>query len=247
MIERVCRGLDEAGLLDSSCIVTHRSQVEITRKSVGNQVALLAEPQKRGTFTAVALAASYLHSVKKINLEEIVVVIPVDSYVEASFFSQLRQFPSVLSESQADIALIGVTPEFPSTQFGYILPSEGSEGTSFLNVKQFAEKPDELAAAEFITCGGLWNCGVFSCSLGYLLSTMMERNLSADYMELVEHYDELPERSFDYEVLEHTQRAVVIPYTGVWADIGSWDALTPHLQEKVIGRGAFLRIQKEPI
>lgn len=47
MIERVCRGLDEAGLLDSSCIVTHRSQVEITRKSVGNQVALLAEPQKR--------------------------------------------------------------------------------------------------------------------------------------------------------------------------------------------------------
>lgn len=145
----------------------------------------------------------------------------------------------MLSESQADIALIGVTPEFPSTQFGYILPSEGSEGTSFLNVKQFAEKPDEMAAAEFISCGGLWNCGVFSCSLGYLLSTMVERNLSADYMELVERYDELPERSFDYEVLEHTQRAVVITYTGVWADIGSWDALTPHLQEKVIGREHF--------
>ncbi|MBY3623195.1 cupin domain-containing protein [Acinetobacter sp. CUI P1] len=239
MIERVCRGLDEAGLLDSSCIVTHRSQVEITRKSVGDQVALLAEPQKRGTFTAVALAASYLHSVKKIDLEEIVVVIPVDSYVEASFFRQLQQFPSVLSESQADIALIGVTPEFPSTQFGYILPSEGSGGTSFLNVKQFAEKPDELAAAEFISSGGLWNCGVFSCSLGYLLSSMMERKLSVDYMELLERYDELPERSFDYEVLEHTRRAVVIPYRGIWADIGSWDALTPHLQEKVIGRGSI--------
>lgn len=52
MIERVCRGLEEVGLLDSSCIVTHRSQVEITRKSVGAQVPLLAEPQKRGTFTA---------------------------------------------------------------------------------------------------------------------------------------------------------------------------------------------------
>lgn len=94
MIERVCRGLDEAGLLDSSCIVTHRSQVEITRKSVGNQVALLAEPQKRGTFTAVALAASYLHSVKKIDLEEIVVVIPVDSYVEASFSVSFGSFPA---------------------------------------------------------------------------------------------------------------------------------------------------------
>lgn len=239
MIERVCRGLEEAGLLDSSCIVTHRSQVEITRKSVGDQVSLLAEPQKRGTFTAVALAASYLHSVKKIDLEEIIVVIPVDSYVEASFFKQLQRFPNVLSESQADIALIGVTPEFPSTQFGYILPSEGSCGTSFLNVDQFAEKPDEARAAEFISQGGLWNCGVFSSSLGHLLSCMVGRDIPVDYIQLLERYDKLPERSFDYEVLEHTRRAVVIPYSGVWADIGSWDALTPHLQEKVIGRGSI--------
>lgn len=92
MIERVCRGLEEVGLLDSSCIVTHRSQVEITRKSVGAQVPLLAEPQKRGTFTAVALAASYLHSVKGMDSNEIVVVIPVDSYVEASFLSSFINF-----------------------------------------------------------------------------------------------------------------------------------------------------------
>ncbi|OMD65332.1 hypothetical protein BSK62_13685 [Paenibacillus odorifer] len=241
MIERVCRGLEEVGLLDSSCIVTHRSQVEITRKSVSAQVPLLAEPQKRGTFTAVALAASYLHSVKGMDSKEIVVVIPVDSYVEASFFKQLHQFPSVLAESQADIALIGVLPEFPSTQFGYILPGEGSGvgGTSFLNVKQFAEKPNESTAVEFISQGGLWNCGVFSCSLGYLLSSMVERDLPVDYMEFMEHYDQLPERSFDYEVLEHTRRAVVIPYIGVWADIGSWDALVPHLQGRVIGSGSI--------
>lgn len=145
----------------------------------------------------------------------------------------------MLSESQADIALIGVTPEFPSTQFGYILPSEGSCGTSFLNVDQFAEKPDEARAAEFISQGGLWNCGVFSSSLGHLLSCMVGRDIPVDYIQLLERYDKLPERSFDYEVLEHTRRAVVIPYSGVWADIGSWDALTPHLQEKVIGRGSI--------
>lgn len=53
------------------------------------------------------------------------------------------------------------------------------------------------------------------------------------------HYDQLPERSFDYEVLEHTRCAVVIPYIGVWADIGSWDALVPHLQGTVIGEGSI--------
>lgn len=238
MIERVCRGLEDAGLLESSCIVTHRSQVEITRKSVDDQVSLLAEPQKRGTFTAVALAASYLHSVKKLDPQEIVAVIPVDSYVEASFFKQLHQFPGVLADSQADIALIGVMPEFPSTQFGYILPSEGSGGTNFLNVEQFIEKPEEAKAVELISKGGLWNCGVFSCSLGFLLSCLEERNLPVDYAQFLDQYEHLPERSFDYEILEHTRRAVVIPYTGVWADIGSWDTLTPHLHEKVIGSGS---------
>ncbi len=151
MIERVCRGLESAGLLDSSCIVTHRSQEEITRKSAFGNVSLLAEPQKRGTFTAVALAASYLHSVKRMNPEEIVAVIPVDSYVEASFFKQLHQFPLVLAESHADIALIGVLPEFPSTQFGYILPGTMSERAEYLSVAQFAEKPDEARAADFIS------------------------------------------------------------------------------------------------
>lgn len=238
MIERVCRGLSEAGLLESSCIVTHRSQVEITRKSVGEQITLLAEPQKRGTFTAVALAASYLHSVKKLDPKEIVAVIPVDSYVEPSFFKQLLLFPGVLAESQAELALLGVRPEFPSTQFGYILPGEGSDSTDFLNVAQFAEKPDEAKAAEFIAKGGLWNCGVFSCTLGFLLSCLEERNLPVDYTPFLDQYDRLPERSFDYEVLEHTRRAVVIPYSGVWADVGSWDTLTPHLQDKVIGSGS---------
>lgn len=239
MIERVCRGLESAGLLDSSCIVTHRSQEEITRKSAFGNVSLLAEPQKRGTFTAVALAASYLHSVKRMNPEEIVAVIPVDSYVEASFFKQLHQFPLVLAESRADIALIGVLPEFPSTQFGYILPSITSERAEYLSVAQFAEKPDEARAADFISQGGLWNCGVFSCSLGFLLSSMAIRDLPIEYEQLLERYDELPERSFDCEVLENTRNAVVIPYTGVWADIGSWDALTPHLQGTVIGQGSI--------
>lgn len=239
MIERVCRGLESAGLLDSSCIVTHRSQEEITRKSAFGNVSLLAEPQKRGTFTAVALAASYLHSVKRMNPEEIVAVIPVDSYVEASFFKQLHQFPLVLAESHADIALIGVLPEFPSTQFGYILPGTMSERAEYLSVAQFAEKPDEARAADFISRGGLWNCGVFSCSLGFLLSSMAIRGLPIEYEQLLERYDELPERSFDCEVLENTRKAVVIPYTGVWADIGSWDALTPHLQGTVIGRGSI--------
>ncbi|MRN55287.1 cupin domain-containing protein [Paenibacillus sp. LC-T2] len=239
MIERVCRGLAEAGLLTSCCIVTHRSQVEITRKSVGGDIPVLAEPLKRGTFTAVALAASYLHSVRKIRSEEIVVVIPVDSYVEASFFKRLQRFPEVLGESGADLALLGAAPQFPSTQFGYILPKGTSSGKEYLQVAQFSEKPDEARADYLISQGGLWNCGVFSCSLRFLLSCLEGRGLTTVYQELLERYTQLSERSFDREVLEKTERAVVIPYTGQWADIGSWDALTPFLHGEVTGLGTI--------
>lgn len=46
MIERICRQLNEAGLLQSTCIVTHHSQVEITRSYVGEHIPILAEPFK---------------------------------------------------------------------------------------------------------------------------------------------------------------------------------------------------------
>uniref|UniRef100_UPI0021B56979 sugar phosphate nucleotidyltransferase n=2 Tax=Bacillales TaxID=1385 RepID=UPI0021B56979 len=43
MIERICRQLDEAGLLQSTCIVTHHSQAEITRRYVGNNIPIISE------------------------------------------------------------------------------------------------------------------------------------------------------------------------------------------------------------
>lgn len=249
MVERVCRGLAGAGLLDSCCIVTHLSQVEITRNHTGENVPVIAEPLKKGTFTAAVLAASYLHSVRHMDPDEIVTVIPVDSFVEPLFFERIARFPAVLEASGADVALLGAQPKSPSTQFGYIVPrpspvpeDEADGGTAeavYLEVAQFAEKPDETRARRFMEEGGLWNCGVFSCRLRFLLARAAEKGMSAGYEELLGSYGSLPERSFDVEVLERTRRAVVVPYTGMWEDIGSWDALTPHLQGRVTGSGSL--------
>ncbi|WP_169834470.1 sugar phosphate nucleotidyltransferase [Paenibacillus donghaensis] len=237
MIERVCRELDKVGLLASSCIVTHQTQVEITRKMIGEPIPLLAEPHKKGTFTAVALAAAYLHSVHKADPCEIVAVLPVDSFTEPAFFQQLALFPALLAQSQAEIALLGAVPQHPSTQFGYIVPEEARGSAAFLKVARFAEKPDEAVAAELIACGAMWNCGVFACRLEFLLRCMEQRGLPEGYTELLERYPQLEERSFDREVLEVTGSKIVIPYNGHWEDIGSWDALAPHLAGSVMGEG----------
>lgn len=61
---------------------------------------------------------------------------------------------------------------------------------------------------------------------------MVERDLPVDYLEFMEHYDQLPERSFDYEVLEHTRRAVVIPILGCGRILAAGMHLFPICKEE---------------
>lgn len=238
MLQRICRELARAKLLESSCIVTHASQVDITVSHIGEGIPVLGEPQKRGTFTAVALAASYLYSVAGVNPQETVVVLPADAYADPSFFQLLKHFPGVLEEGRAEMALIGSEPRFPSGEFGYIVPQAGNREKGYYHVDRFVEKPAPAIAQQLIDQRALWNCGVFACSLSFLLNGLAERGIEPVYDRLLKSYDQLPRESFDREVLEHAHRTVVIPYKGNWSDLGSWASLSEHLEHTVTGKGA---------
>ena len=93
MIERICRQLDEVGLLQSTCIVTHHSQVEITRTYVGEDIPIISEPYKRGTYAAVALAVTYLHEKMQVDPNETICILPVDTYVDPIFSGCFIAFP----------------------------------------------------------------------------------------------------------------------------------------------------------
>ncbi|MGF7047890.1 mannose-1-phosphate guanylyltransferase [Paenibacillus sp. DS2015] len=238
MIQRVCRQLDAVGLLQSALIVTHKSQVEITQNYVDAGISILGEPHKKGTFTAIALAASYFHSQMNVDPNETICVLPVDSFAELAFFQLLHTFPDVLSQSQAELALLGTVPKYPSDQYGYIVPnSDRNENTEYLFVTHFVEKPDEQHAIRLINRGALWNCGVFAFSLKFMLSFMKNKSLPTDYDEYLLHYEQFPELSFDHEVVEKTSHSVVIPYNGSWKDLGSWDTLSSHFESSVVGAG----------
>ncbi len=247
MIQRICRGLEEAGLLQDSCIVTHHAQVEITKHHTGGGIPVIGEPQKRGTFTAIAIAAAYFHSVAEVGPDETVVVIPVDSFVESTFFEILPRLPAVLADSGADMALLGTVPHFPSDAFGYIVPKAGQPagGEEYTEVGSFVEKPDKAIAERLISLGALWNCGVFACRQRYLLSCMADRGIPPIYESLMKRYDSLPRESFDREVVEKTQRVVVLPYGGVWNDLGSWEQLSRHLRDRVMGKGKISEDSKD--
>ena len=82
----------------------------------------------------------------------------------------------------------------------------------------------------------------FAFKLGFLISVLEERGLPTSYDKLLEQYSELPKISFDYEVVERTDKTVVISYDSYWKDLGTWNTLTEEMSAMQIGKGIVLKI-----
>lgn len=242
MVQRVWRQLEHTGLSESATIATSKPQVEILRSQLGEEVDLVVEPERRDTFPAIALAAVYLYSVKGVSLNETVAVLPVDPYVEETFFHKVTELESILNQSEAELALIGVKPTYPSEKYGYIIPGPKeveNEHAPYTKVLRFQEKPREAEAAEMIQQSALWNCGVFAFNLNYLINLLISLELPIQYEEMLKQYDRLEKISFDYQVVEKSGHIVVTPYEGYWKDLGTWNTLTDEMSTNIVGPGVM--------
>ncbi|MFA9558210.1 sugar phosphate nucleotidyltransferase [Evansella sp. AB-rgal1] len=241
MIQRVWRQLAKNNLDNDSVIATSKNQVDMIHNQIGLGNPIVVEPERRDTFPAIALSAVYLYSVEGYSPDEFVGILPVDPYVEDRFFSVVKELENVLSESNADIALIGVAPTYPSSKYGYIVPTSSEKDDSYYKVNSFKEKPEEEEAAALIDNGALWNCGVFSFKLSCILNILVEQGFPIQYDELVKQYNKLPQNSFDYEVVEKANHIVVLPYDGYWKDLGTWNTLTEEMGAQLNGKGIICK------
>ena len=239
MVQRVWNQIDSVNLAESTVIATGKSQVDMIKSQLHNQADLIIEPARRDTFPAIALAASYIFSVKQASLDEVVAILPVDPYVDNQFFNRVKDLEGVVRGSDAQLALIGVNPTYPSSKYGYIVPNSTSKDKEYHTVNRFTEKPSESQASSLMAEGALWNCGVFAFKLSYLISILEEKGLPTKYEELLKQYASLPKISFDYEVVEKTEKIVVLPYDGYWKDLGTWNTLTEEMATSQIGKGVI--------
>ncbi len=236
MVQRVWNQLHNVDLAKHSYIATSKLQRDMILSQIGRDVPLIIEPERRDTFPAISLAAAYLYS-KDIDLDEIVVVLPVDPYVEDQFFESVKELEMVLNKSEADLALIGVNPTYPSTKYGYIVPEKSEQNSKIIKVDRFSEKPSEEKAGSLISQGALWNCGVFAFRLKYVLNILKDKGIPTDYEQLLLDYHSLPKISFDYEVVERANHIVCVSYDGYWKDLGTWNTLTEEMATSQIGKG----------
>ena len=151
MVQRVWGQIESVGLQDSTVIATSKMQRDMIHSQVGQDVPLVIEPERRDTFPAIALAATYLYTYSNVSLDETVVILPVDPYVDDAFFQKVKEIENVLETSQAELGLIGVEPTYPSSKYGYIVPKGSrSKEISYLEVSHFTEKPTEEEAEKLI-------------------------------------------------------------------------------------------------
>ncbi|USG63345.1 sugar phosphate nucleotidyltransferase [Brevibacillus ruminantium] len=238
MLQRVWRQLGQQGLQRQTYISCSQSHAEMIHNQIGYDVTLIVEPEKRDTFPAICLAASFFSTKMGLDRDEVITVMPVDPFVDLDFFECVRNMDEVLYESGADLALIGGIPTYASEKYGYIVPvKQINQATVYQRVLRFKEKPSPSEAALLIKQGALWNCGIFSFRLGYLLDLFEKRGWPTDFAELCSVYDRLPKISFDYEVVEKARYVVVLPYAGRWSDLGTWSSMTAHMETKLIGKG----------
>lgn len=232
MVQRVYQQVKSVDRHAKIVVATSKSQVSSILNQLGNQVGISVEPSRRDTFPAIALAASYMHGVLGVDVEETVSVCPVDHYVDSEYYGVVERLGKQAAKGEADLVLMGIHPTYPSDKYGYIIP-RSNEAVAW--VEEFKEKPDVEKAKEYILRGALWNAGVFAFRLKYVLNIAEKIFGTSDYSELVSSYDNLKKMSFDYAVVEKTQKIQVIKYSGEWRDIGSWSMLSKTMSDKTIG------------
>ena len=223
------------------CGNEHRFMIAEQMREIGvRPLGIMLEPQGRNTAPAVAAAALHL---QRLDPEAVMLVLPADHVIKdvLSFHEAVRR--AMASVQQGALATFGIEPTQPETGYGYILRggAHGADTGNFL-VDRFVEKPDLETATGFLKQGGYyWNSGMFLFKARDFLAELESHRplIGAAVKEAVSKaYNDLdfcrldeaafaasPSESIDYAVMENTSRAVVVPASIGWSDVGSWSAL----------------------
>ena len=240
MVQRVVRQLNEQGLGENINFATSLAQKDQLCNQIQGNIQFITEPEHRGTLPAIALSALYLSELQHASRDEIIMVMPCDSFVSDEYYTALRRTIKIVEDRKAKFGLLGIRPtsETPFTRYGYIFaetPSDPTNPEAHSKVIRFYEKPEPEIARTLITQGALWNAGVFVFRLGDMLDITQAQLQVSTYADLYSRYSELPKLSFDRMVIEKETDLAVVRYGGKWKDLGSWNSLLEETDLSTMG------------
>ena len=196
---------------------------------------IVLEPSKRNT--APAILASAL--IKDIPNEQPLIFFAADHLIEKTsiFNKAINKNKDNLTDQ--NIFIFGIKPTVPSSEYGYFITKKIKGNIN--KVTKFIEKPKEAKAKQVIKQKGYWNSGMFFLRKDSIInnfkkyepiiykncvSAVSKAKLKDNIYYLDKaFFDKVTAKSFDYAILEKTQKINAIKLDIPWSDLGSWNEI----------------------
>jgi mannose-1-phosphate guanylyltransferase len=133
---------------------------------------LVIQPRNRGTAPAILYS---LLRIATVDPKALVAFFPSDHYISDNekFMANIRRALDTAFRRPELVILLGLDPESPEVEYGWIEPAEPLSGHSRLfGVRRFWEKPNQILAQVLQLRGCLWNTFVVVASVQALLDLM---------------------------------------------------------------------------
>lgn len=209
-----------------------------------------SEPTRRNTLGALAWIVAQLMACD--HGDASVAILTADHLVgDAERFRGCVQAALDVAEDHGGIVTLGIPPTRPETGYGYIEEDleesvTARDGRIAHRSRSFREKPSPQTAEEFLQAGCfLWNGGMFFFTVPSFLAELLHAQPEAHAVviaiaealkagneaEAVRQFEQLPNLSIDYAVMERAERVYVLRTDFPWDDVGAWDAMERTLPQ----------------
>jgi len=221
------------------CNASHEAMIRAQMEEIGIEIgAVIVEPKGRNTASAAIVAAQHALSIEE---DAVFILAPADHHITKPEAFKRSVAAGLPVAERGHLVTFGITPDHAATGFGYIKKGELLSPGSFL-VDKFVEKPPQDVAQAYLEDGGyFWNSGIFLFHAKTLISEMAQYSpgvgapalgayeaakVSGNTISLDgDIFATCEDEPVDKAVMEHTEKAAVIPCDLGWHDIGSFRAL----------------------
>jgi mannose-1-phosphate guanylyltransferase len=204
------------------------------------------QPHNRGT--AVGALLPLLETLER-DPEARVVLLPSDHHVvdEPALGATMRRALEAVTCRPESVVLLGITPDAPDSDYGWILPRAGADVWPE-PIVTFLEKPPREIASGLMARGGLWNSFVVVAD-GQTLIRLYQRRLpglvegldaawrSASRRRLAAFYEALSPADFSRDLLQGSEsdlRVLATPACG-WSDLGTPERVASCIEQLAHG------------
>lgn len=253
LLQSTLRRVSKLSEVNRPVIVCGAAHETVVREQTTPGIALLLEPEGRGT--APALCAAALLVGRQAGPDAVLLALPSDHAIaDEQAFATTVASGAELADARY-LVTFAVKPREPATAYGYLRIGEAIDRAKHqFEVEAFVEKPDRQRARQFLSSGGYaWNSGIFMFRAATLIDAF--EKLQPDILAACRKalpdgegkaialdpaaFAASPSTSIDYAIMEKARNTAAVIADFGWSDVGDWNSV--WLEAAKDGQGVAVR------